>query len=81
MAWGGFVKESKSYVNHPDFWLEGRAQLYLANGDPDPNCPGWTEKDRLWATFKFWWVFPRAWCRFYWQVLRDGFRGLLRSLL
>lgn len=71
MAWKGFLKESKSYMNHPDYWKECKAQLYLTNGDPDPNYLGWTQADRAKAKLEFWRKFPRAWVRFYWTYLYD----------
>lgn len=71
--WKGFLEESKSYMNHPDYWKEWRAQLYLANGEPDPNYPGWTMADKRKAKLKFWRKFPRAWIRFHLSAVRDFF--------
>ena len=71
MKWQGFLTESKSYMNHPDLWKEWNAQLYLSDGQPDLDYPGWTMEDRRKAALKFWLSFPRAWIRFHWAVVRD----------
>lgn len=70
-SWKGFLTESKLYMNHPDHWKEWTAQLYLSNGQPDTNYPGWTMGDRRKAVLKFWARFPRAWIRFHWYAVRD----------
>ena len=57
MPWQGFLKESKSYMNHPDHWKEWNAYPYK----PD----GWTAADRRRAKLRFWVHFPVAWVRFY----------------
>ncbi len=64
--WRGFVEESKSYMNHPDYWKEWKFKLY-----DDDDSTFWTEKDKFYAVLNFWRKFPRAWVRFYWQVFRD----------
>ena len=71
MTWRGFVKESKSYMNHPDSWKEWRAQLYLEDGEPDPNYSGWTIADKRKAALEFWQKFPRAWVRYYGSMFID----------
>jgi len=74
MAWKGFVKESKSYMNHPDYsdrFVEHKEQLYFIDGSPDPLYPGWTMVDRRKEVIKFWRKFPRAWFRFYWSTFYD----------
>jgi len=76
MSWKGFLTESKSYMNHPDYWKEWNAQLYLADGQLDPDYPGWTMAGKRKAALKFWKAFPRAWIRFYWLVVRDWFCNL-----
>lgn len=80
MSWRGFVKESKSYMNYPDNWTEWKAQLYLANGEPDPDYPGWTMKDKRTAKLKFWWKFPRAWFRFYGSWFYDYLKCIWRRV-
>ncbi len=77
--WRGFVVESKRYMGHPDYsdyWAEYKAQLYLADGTPDPDYTGWTEKDRFRAKVTFWRKFPRAWVRFYWLVFQDWVKAV-----
>lgn len=73
--WCGFVEESKSYMNHPNYWKEWKAQLYYEDGTPDPDYPGWTEKDKFYAILNFWRKFPRAWVCFYWQIFHDWIKG------
>ncbi len=80
-SWRGFVRESKSYMNHPDYWMEAKAQLYLADGTPDHNYPGWTDKDRFDAILNFWRKFPRAWLRFHWLVFRDWIKKTYREFI
>ena len=80
-TWRGFVEESKSYMNHPDYWKEWKAQLYYEDGTPDPNYPGWTDKDRFYATLDFWRKFPRAWLRFHWLVFRDWIKGTYKEFI
>ena len=75
-TWRGFVEESKSYMNHPDYWKEWNAALYLEDGiTPDPNYPGWTNRDVFYAILNFWRKFPRSWLRFHWLVFRDWVKG------
>lgn len=64
MAWKGFVKESKSYMNHPDYWHEYNANKFEGDG-------GWTINDKRRTKLEFWLAFPRAFIRFYWFELRD----------
>lgn len=66
--WRGFIKESKSYMNHPDYWPE-----WLASVKSDWTGE-WTrsgKKDVKNAKIDFWRKFPRAWMRFHWFILCD----------
>jgi len=80
MTWKGFIKESKSYMNHPDYWSEHNAQLYLADGTPDFEYPGWTLADKRKAVLNFWLKFPRAWFRFYWSIFFDWLTNIRKRL-
>ena len=67
--WQGFVKESKSYMNHPDYWAAHRRrnEWYTLGG-----WKVWNKASI--AALKFWLAFPRAWLRFQWFTLRDWLR-------
>jgi len=56
MEWQGFIKESKKYMNHPDFWAENSSR---------------TVADKREAAIKFWISFPIPCLRFYCYTLRD----------
>ncbi len=76
--WRGFIAESKSHMNHPDYWKKWQAALYLDDGNVDPNYPGWTIADKRSAKVKFWLSFPRVFSRFYWGEFRHWLRGCCR---
>ena len=61
--WQGFVEESKSYMNHPDYWPE--------RNNKDYKLGGWTMRDKRIAALKFWLAFPRAWLRFQRFTFKD----------
>jgi len=63
MEWQGFIKESKKYMNHPDYWTEYSSILYRENG--------WTVADKRKAAIKFWILFPIPCVKFYCYTLRD----------
>lgn len=64
MAWKGFVVESKSYLNHPDYWKERNSAQVIEGG--------WTMGDKRKAKLIFWLKFPGAFLRFYRVALRSA---------
>ncbi len=82
--WQGFLKESKSYMNYPTLhhgrWREWLMQLYLENGDPDLDYPGWTWAEMQKEKLEFWRKFPRAWFIFHWMWLCYEWRKLCNRI-
>lgn len=70
--WKGFVIESKIHMGYPGYRRCG--DEYFA-GDHRPQMSGeeWarTRPERRRKKIEFWLVFPYAWLRFHWFMLRD----------
>ena len=68
MAWTNFLRESKKYMNHPDYWDKSRE---TDTGKKEFYPDRWTWKDARKAKIQFWKGFFPAACRFYWYCFRD----------
>jgi hypothetical protein len=77
MAWEGFLKESKKYMDYP---CNDRGRFAEWNAYPyAPN--GWTDHERRLAKIKFWLGFPRASIRFWFFTARDFIRKIYNQCI
>lgn len=68
MAWKGFLKESKFFMNYPGYYREG--ELYCTPENTYGHRVGSQLNIRK-RKIQFWLAFPKAWLRFNYFMLCD----------